>query len=285
MCSTTVPGRVAPGELYIGGDGLARGYWNQPELTDERFVTLSVGSDRKQQRLYRTGDQVFWDASGQLRFVGRNDRQIKLRGFRIELDEIESVIESIDRVQRAAVVLQGTDANEHIVAFCQTDLTDESIRAELSSRLPSYMVPRHICSVSRIPQTPAGKTDYKGLPSTSDSSVADLPVAPPEGPMELAIAELWQEVLQSDPVGRDDHFFQVGGNSLQAAQLFSRISDRFQVRVPLRHLYENPTVAGIAQAVMLQQLGAREGSVSDLLDQIEELSNQEAIDSLSKRRT
>ncbi|QDV56592.1 non-ribosomal peptide synthetase [Rosistilla oblonga] len=276
--------RGVSGELCIGGSGVARGYWNRPELTRQRFVTLpttscsaadSLATDQPSPRVYRTGDQVRIDSRGELHFLARNDRQIKLRGFRIELDEIESAIESVTGVHRAAVVVRGEAAQQQIVAFCQTDVDVDAIRRSIGGRLPQYMLPSTICRLPAIPQTPAGKTDYKALPLPNTEPVAVEAIALPQTPLEHAVANLWQEVLQTGPIGRDVSFFELGGNSLQAAQLLSRLRDQFEAKIPLRLLYDSPTIAAIAESIVQDQLQQADIDEIRMLEELESLSDEE----------
>lgn len=276
--------RGVSGELCIGGAGVARGYWNRPELTRQQFVDLpsslssadeSATTDDASPRVYRTGDQVRIDRQGQLHFLARNDRQIKLRGFRIELDEIESAIEAVAGVHRAAVTVRGEAAQQQIVAFCQAEIDVDAIRQSIGQHLPKYMLPSTICLLPSIPQTPAGKTDYKALPMSAATPEPKAAVALPQTPLEQAVASVWQDVLHAGPIGRDISFFDLGGNSLQAAQLLSRLRDQFETKIPLRLLYDSPTIAAIAESIVQDQLQQADIDEIGMLEELEGLSDAE----------
>ena len=273
--------QIAPlgvvGELCIGGRGLARGYWNRPELSAEKFIELGG------RRLYRTGDQAHRRCDGELVFLSRNDRQVKLRGFRVELDEIESVLQQHPDVQRAAVVLQSAGNNKTLHAFCQTNLPQENAKILLSfaaQKLPNYMMPLVHC-VSEIKENNAGKTDYRALLLQAQKGPRATPNSQqPRTPMEKDLAKTWCEVLEIPNVGRDENFFELGGNSLMAAQLFSRVRERFNVKLPLKEVYKRPTVESLAALIIQQQSQVAPDEFSELLAQIDSLSEEEAINAL-----
>ena len=265
------------GELWIGGDGLARGYWNDTTKTDDRFVQIDG------RRLYKTGDQVHRRQDGQLVFLARNDRQVKLRGFRVELDEIEAVLQQHDSVARAAVILS-SGTSPTLIAFCQveTEESDEiarSIRDHVGSCLPNYMIPLVKC-LKQIPRTSAGKTDYKALPVALALGDHGPDVQLPQTPMEKKLEQAWKEVLGRETIGRNENFFDLGGNSLMAAQLFSRLRERLGVSLPLREVYEQPTIAGMADLIVHWQSKNSPSEISELLEQIEALSEEDALKTL-----
>ena len=272
-----------PGELLIGGAGVARGYFENADQTSERFVQL--GSER----FYRTGDQVQVRSDGQLEFLARNDRQVKIRGFRVELDEIEVALQQCDRVDRAAVVLR-TNASgfDSLIAFCAVSAGNvadsgyrDALTSDLSDRLPVYMIPTTIHLLDQLPQTPAGKTDYKSLPMDcdSDQTITD---EPPQTPIEKTLAITWSEILERDSIGRHDHFFDLGGNSLMAAQLFARLRERFQVELPLSEIYQRPTIAALSEAIVRNQAETQADDMNDLLRQLDSLSDDEALQALEQ---
>ncbi|NTX06686.1 non-ribosomal peptide synthetase, partial [Myxococcus sp. CA040A] len=241
-----------PGELFIGGPGLARGYQGRPALTAERFVPHPFATTPGE-RLYRTGDRVCWTQDGVLRFLGRIDLQVKLRGFRIELGEIESSLRAHPEVREVAVVIrEDVPGDKRLVAYVATTdgnaPTSEDPKAWLRQRLPEYMVPAHVMYLSALPQTTHGKVDRKALP-VPDASGFDTgsPHEPPATPMEERLAELWRELLRVPTVGRHDSFFELGGHSLMATRLVARIRDEFSVELGLRAFFESPTLAGIAE--------------------------------------
>nr|BDT34839.1 non-ribosomal peptide synthetase [Myxococcus sp. MH1] len=238
-----VPVGVA-GELWIGGEGVGRGYWNQPELTATRFVENRWGPGR----VYRTGDRVRWRADGTLEFLGRIDFQVKLRGFRIEPGEIESVLRRHPGVRDALVLVrEHGPGDKQLVAYVTvhpqgTPPTRESLR----EHLPEYMVPSALITLESFPLTANGKVDRKALPAPEGLLPSTEYVAP-RNPTEERLADLWAEVLRVPRVGVLDDFFALGGHSLLATQLISRIRARLGVELPLRALFEAPTLASFAE--------------------------------------
>ncbi len=257
-----VPVGVA-GELYLGGDGLARGYLNQPSLTDERFVPDSL-SGVPGGRLYRTGDRVRRLGDGALEFMGRFDRQIKLRGFRIELGEIETVIGQHPDVQQAVVVLrEDAPGPPRLVAYVKARpgvaAALAGIRASLATALPEYMVPATYVAVGAFPVTPNGKVDHAALPAPTVDSAATTntnEAEAPATPTEIELAAIWQTLLGESPVGRHDNFFDRGGNSLVAIRLFSRIGAAMGVELPFGLLLQQPTLSALASAIDRQRTPA-----------------------------
>ncbi|MEP5262869.1 MAG: non-ribosomal peptide synthetase, partial [Nitratireductor sp.] len=240
---TPVPTGIA-GELHLGGDGLADGYLAQPELTGERFVTHPTLG-----RLYRTGDLCRWNQSGAIDYLGRTDHQIKLRGFRIELGEIEAALRAIHAVEEAVTLLAGEGEHRRIIAYATgTGLDGTTLRRELHTTLPSYMVPSEVMVLDALPLTVTGKLDRKALPipeMAPERAGSGAPVTPGE---EL-LAGLWADVLKTGAVGRSDSFFDLGGHSLLATQLLSRIRAAFGTDIPLRLIFEHPTLAAQAAAI------------------------------------
>lgn len=253
---------LVPGELWIGGDGLARGYKGAPELTAERFVAADGG------RWYRTGDRGRYWHDGTLEFLGRLDHQIKVRGHRIELGEIEAALERHPAVTRAvaAVVGHGTDRTLGACVALSAPAADGEILAFAQGQLPDHMVPRRLAFVDALPLTTNGKIDRTAIGALLD--LQPPPGAdggsPPQGPIETAVAVLWNEALGTTAARRDDSFFQLGGNSLQAARLAASIARTFGVSLPLRAFLGRPTIAGVAGLIELDvaRLGAvEEGTV------------------------
>ncbi|NTX41718.1 amino acid adenylation domain-containing protein, partial [Myxococcus sp. CA033] len=237
-----------PGELFIGGDGLARGYHLRPDLTAERFVPNPFSSVPGA-RLYRTGDKARWLAHGHLEYLGRIDFQVKLRGFRIELGEVEAALEALASVHHAAaLVREDVPGLKRLVAYVTPASVDtSSLRAELLLSLPEYMVPSAFVALDALPINTHGKLDRKALPAP-DSSPTDSFVAP-RNPTEARLAAIWAEVLHLDSVSVSDDFFSLGGHSLLATQVVSRVRKAFDVELPLRALFEAPTVAALAARV------------------------------------
>ena len=243
-----------PGELYIGGAGLALGYLNQPELTAQAFVENPF---QPGQRLYRTGDLVRWLPDGNLLFLGRVDEQVKIRGFRVEPGEVEHVLNSLPQVQDAAVVVREDAAGQkQLVAYVapEDEIDVAEIRAQLQARLPEYLIPSAFVPLPELPRLPGGKIDRRALPApASDRAASGAAYAPPRTPAEELLATIWQGVLGVEQVGVHDNFFELGGHSLLATQLISRVRSAFQVELPVRALFENPTIAQLAQAIQQAQ--------------------------------
>ncbi|HEV2962010.1 MAG TPA: amino acid adenylation domain-containing protein, partial [Candidatus Angelobacter sp.] len=236
------------GELYIGGVGLARGYWRRAELTAERFIPDPFSGEAGE-RLYRTGDLARWQADGQLEYVGRSDDQIKLRGFRIELGEIEAVLAEHPAV-RESVVVVGEDAlgDQRLIAYytaTQTELNAEELRAHLSAKLPDYMVPSAFVRLESLPLTAHGKLDRKALPAPKTENHATGIYEAPLGEAETTLAAIWAEVLGVERVGRRDNFFQHGGHSLLAMTLIERMR-LSGLPVNLQAIFTTRTLAELA---------------------------------------
>ncbi len=255
-----VPIGVA-GELYIGGDGLARGYLKRPDLTAERFVPNPFAQPGTAgSRLYKTGDLVRWRATGTIEFLGRADHQVKLRGFRIELGEIEQRLSEHPQVQTAAVLLREDRPGEkRLVAYISlhagqsvSDAASDHLQAELrqflQDRLPSYMIPAAFVLLAELPLNPNGKVDRRALPPPEQSSSARTATVRLT-PLEELLASIWQSLLGHTQLGPDDDFFLCGGHSLLATQLQARIRDLFQIALPLRTIFEAPTLRGLAEQI------------------------------------
>jgi len=233
------------GELYIGGAGVVRGYLGRPGLTAERFMADPFAG-RRGARMYRTGDRVRWLADGRLDFIGRVDDQVKIRGFRIEPGEVEGALTALDGVREARVIVrEDTPGDKRLTAYFTGDADPGALRAHLRESLPEYMVPQAFVTVDRLPLTPNGKLDRKALPVPGLATAEDRYVAP-RTPLEEVVAEIWAEVLGVERVGADDDFFALGGHSLLAIRVVSRIREIFGVEMPLRALFDGPTVAGVA---------------------------------------
>ncbi|MCS4310434.1 amino acid adenylation domain-containing protein [Pseudomonas sp. BIGb0381] len=262
------PGRA--GELYIAGLGLARGYAGQPALSAERFIADPFGGAGG--RLYRTGDVARWQADGQLYYLGRSDDQIKLRGFRIELGEIEAALLGHPGVAQAVVAVQG----EHLAAFWVASLAGEpsadELREHLQARLPVYMLPTHLQALPALPLNSNGKVDRQQLPQLRNQQQAAAGSAQrPMSASEALLSEIWGQVLQLEQVPLDGHFFQLGGHSLMAAQVRSRLREQ-GFEVPLRWLFETPLLTELAarldtQATAFDPAGLSIARVDQHIDQ------------------
>jgi len=242
------------GELMIGGAGVARGYLGRPELTGQRFIRdpFQSGDTR---RLYRTGDLARYLADGDVEILGRMDHQVKIRGHRIELGEIEAVLNQHPAVRESVVVArEAANGDRQLVAYLITregqNPTRRQLRQYTADRMPDHMVPAQIVFMTAFPQTPNKKIDRKALPAPdSDVAESENDFEPPATAVEETLAGLWCRLLCVKRVGRRDNFFESGGNSLLAMQLVGQIRDRIGVGVPLRNLFESPTVAGLAETI------------------------------------
>ncbi|PTL76953.1 non-ribosomal peptide synthetase, partial [Vitiosangium sp. GDMCC 1.1324] len=248
-----------PGELYVGGPGVARGYLGRPELTAERFIP-DLFSPEPGARLYRTGDHVRWLPSGSLEFLGRLDEQVKLRGFRIEPGEVASALREHPSVEDAvALVREDTPGVQRLVAYVVADepVPEEStLRAALKERLPEYMVPAAIVFLKALPLTPNGKLDRRALPVPGMSEARAADHVPPRNTVEELLVGLWAELLGVERVGIHDDFFDLGGHSLAATQLVTRIRAVFDVDISLQELFDLPTVAQLAERLGTPRDGA-----------------------------
>jgi amino acid adenylation domain-containing protein len=242
----------SPGELYIGGVGLARGYRNRPELTAERFVPNPFSS-QPSSRLYKTGDVACYLPDGQIAFLGRNDDQVKIRGYRIELDEIVAAIDRHPMVQASAVIArEETPGDKRLVAYVvpkkETQLTDKVLREFLRVNLPEYMIPDLFCRLDVLPLTASGKIDRKALPPPSDL-LSDEQYVAPRTAVELRVAGLLAALLRLEKVGIEDNFFLLGGNSLLGAQVVARVRDTFGIELTLLSLFDHPTVSSLSAEI------------------------------------
>ncbi|MEV6301950.1 amino acid adenylation domain-containing protein [Actinoplanes sp. NPDC051861] len=235
-----------PGELYLAGHGVARGYLGRPGLTGERFVACPYGSGGE--RMYRTGDLVRWTADGRLDYIGRADDQVKVRGFRVEPGEVETVLASTPGVARAVVVARGQRLVGYVVAEPGAHVEPAEVRAAAAARLPSYMVPSVVVPLDELPLNPAGKLDRRALPDPAATGTGAARRAP-ASPREELLCGLFAEAAGVPEVGVDDDFFDLGGHSLLAIRLVSRIRAAFGVELPIRAFFEAPSVAALARTL------------------------------------
>jgi amino acid adenylation domain-containing protein len=242
-----------PGELCVGGAGVARGYAGRPSLTAETFVPDPFGAEPGA-RMYRTGDRVRWRPDGRIEFLGRMDQQVKVRGYRIELGEIEAALLARGGVREAVVVLhQAPSGDRRLVGYVVGEDADAAgLRDALKAELPDYMVPAALVRLDALPLTPNGKLDRRALPAPELE--ADGYVAP-RTPAEEVLAAIWAEVLGAPRVGVHDGFFDLGGHSLLATRVVSRVREAFRVELPLRALFEAPTVAELAARIAREEGG------------------------------
>ena len=260
------------GELWIGGDGLADGYLGQPELTAQRFLSNPFVPGT---RMYGTGDVVRWTADGRLEHLGRSDDQVKIRGFRIELGEIETALAAHPSVRQAAAVAFGAAGDARIVAYvvpAGTGIDATALRQHARERLPEYMVPAVVLPLAALPTTSNGKLDRKALLASTAAALLNAGGERPRStarrtPVEDTLASIWADVLGVKKVGIDDDFFELGGHSLLAARLMQQLSDIFWMDLPLRLLFDAPTIARMA-AVIQQRLDTKHAdeSTTDVLE-------------------
>ena len=237
---------------------VSRGYLNDPAQTALKFLP-GIWSEQSGARVYRTGDKVRYDAAGEIEYIGRVDQQVKIRGYRIEPGEIEAVLTQHDEVKQCAVVVREEDGRGkqlvcYYVGVEGEPVSGKELKKHISERLPEYMVPSLFVHMEKLPLTPNGKLDRKALPSpTVDESQREKTEA--GSPVEEIISGIWSEVLRVPEVGVEENFFELGGHSLLATQVISRIREVLEVEVPLRAVFEQPTVRGLAEAVQDQQSG------------------------------
>ncbi len=247
-----------PGELYVGGDGLAHGYLNRPELTLEKFIP-NPSSHEPDARLYKTGDLVRYLADGNIEFLGRMDHQVKIRGFRVELGEIEEVLRQSPAVQETIVLAREFEfGDKRLVAYVvpgkDSGLTISELGSFLKAKLPEYMVPSAFVILETLPLTPSGKVDRQALPAPNKGRLElEKAYAVPRDALELQLTEIWEKVLDIQPIGVKDNFFDLGGHSLLAVHLFSQIETIFGRRLPLAALFQAPTIEQLAD--ILRQEG------------------------------
>ena len=281
-----LPQGVAGG-MFIGGPGLGRGYWQRPDSTAERFIPNPY-SPTNGDRLYVSGDIGRYQTPGDVEYVGRQDAQVKIRGFRLELGEIQSSLKEHESITEAAVTARsGRDGEKRLIAYvaCRphASVSVSELRGHLQARLPEYMVPAVFIVVDKLPLTANNKIDWRALPDPDGlRPELDRPYVAPRTPVEEELAQIWRELLGVDRVGIHDNFFELGGHSLLLTQLTSRVSEAFQVDVPLRVLFDTPTIDEITVAIA-ERLIEHESSeeLSQLLDNLEELTPADAASMLA----
>jgi acyl carrier protein len=244
------------GELYIGGDGVARGYHKRPTQTADRFLPNPYGRKRGE-RFYRTGDAVRYRADGNVEFLGRVDEQVKIRGFRIELGEIEAVLAQHTSVRESVVVARDDGrGGQRLIAYVLSnngDLRTDELREFLQQRLTEYMVPSSFVMLETLPRTPNGKVDRRALPDVdSKQTDANETYIAPRSAIERTIANIWQEVLKVEKVGINDNFFGLGGHSLLLVHAQSKVSDALKVKVSMLEMFKHPTISALAEHLSAQ---------------------------------
>ncbi|HLL81775.1 MAG TPA: amino acid adenylation domain-containing protein, partial [Longimicrobium sp.] len=275
-----------PGELYVGGARVARGYLDRPALTAERFVPDPFAAEPGA-RLYRTGDQARWRGDGELEYLGRLDEQVKVRGFRIELGEIEGALRRSGGVADCAVVArEDVPGEKRLVAYVVGGVEPAALRERLGRELPEYMVPAAFVALERLPLSPNGKLDRRALPAPEGDAYARRSYEAPLGEVEAALAGIWTELLRVERVGRYDDFFELGGHSLLAARTMSRLRLEHGIELRLNAFFDHPTLEALAAAATaapppapepaLEALARGGGSLEDILAALEGLSVQDA---------
>ncbi len=249
-----VPGQQ--GEVYIGGDGLARGYLNQPEMTAERFIPDPFSS-KPGARLYKTGDLARLLPDGNIQYMGRADHQVKIRGYRIELGDIDAALSQYPDVLEAAVIVREDSAGEkrlvaYIVSKTNTNLGFK-LRGYLKEKLPEYMVPATFVMMDSMPLTPNGKIDRRALPAPSqERPPLEQVFVAPRNPTEQKLVQIWSQILDIQSIGIHDNFFDLGGHSLFVAKMVFQLEEVFQVKLPLSRFFESPTIDGIARFIDIE---------------------------------
>jgi amino acid adenylation domain-containing protein len=279
-----------PGELWLGGDGLARGYYGRPDLTAERFVPHPF-AETPGERLYRTGDLARWTPEGEVDLLGRIDRQLKIRGFRVEPAEVEAVLEEHPGVAACVVQARGEGEDKRLAAWVvpaggaePAGPSDSELLAWCRERLPAFLMPGAFVRIQSLPLDPNGKVDRRALPEPDRSRRAGTYVAP-RTPVEEKVAAVWAEVLGLDRVGTEDDFFALGGHSLLATQIVARLSRDFGLELGLYAFFAEPTVSGVAVAITREQI--RQGDperMTRLLARVQSLSPEELADFLRENR-
>jgi tyrocidine synthetase-3 len=237
------------GELYVGGVGLARGYRNQPELTEEKFIKHPF---KEGARLYRTGDIAKWLPNGTIEFMGRKDDQVKIRGYRVELGEIEHVLLKYPGVNSAVVILkEGAEESKNLVAYLVSNekLVLPSLIKHVQENLPNYMVPGYFVQLDEMPITPNGKIDKFGLSNMDIKFLEEDNYLPPRNEVEEKLIAIWQEVLERPRIGINQDFFEIGGHSLLVVKASSRIQETFALNIPINALFQFTNIANLAEYI------------------------------------
>ncbi len=266
-----VPSGV-PGHLYIGGEGVARGYHRRPELTAERFIPDPFQDG--DHRMYQTGDLVRWREDGSLDFLGRVDHQVKIRGYRIELGEIEATLDGVEGIAASAVVLREDAAGEpRLEAFVVAEegpVPESGLKEALRASLPEYMVPSRITVLDRLPLTPNGKIDRKALPESDAVETGDRAASyvAPESGLEETVAACWRTTLGQDRIGVEDNFFDIGGHSLLVVRLHRELQQSLDAAPTLEDLYRFHTIRSLTRHL------AADGDDGDHLQASEDRASQ-----------
>ena len=277
-----------PGELHIGGDGLARGYLNRPELTREKFIANPFSADPAS-RLYKTGDLVRYLPDGNIEFLGRSDYQVKIRGFRIESGEVEAVLGQHRTVQSSVVMVREDAPGDqrlvgYVVARPDGEFDAAEVRKYLKQKLPEYMIPSALMLLDELPLTPNGKVDRRALPAPDQNRREfNNDYQAPRTPVEELLTQIWAEILRIEKIGVHDNFFDLGGHSLLATQVVSRMRAAFYCDIPLRSLFEAPTIEDLAAVITERQANkSDETDLKHILSGLEAMSDEEAERTLAQ---
>ncbi|PAO70372.1 surfactin non-ribosomal peptide synthetase SrfAA, partial [Bacillus sp. X2(2017)] len=252
-------GHVQPvgiaGELCVSGEGLVKGYYNRPELTEEKFVPHPFASG---ERMYKTGDLARWLPNGNIEFIGRIDHQVKIRGQRIELGEIEHQLQTHDRVQESVVLAVDQGAGDQLLCAYyvgEGDISSQELREHAAKDLPAYMVPAVFIQMDELPLTGNGKIDRRALPIPDANVSRGVSYVAPRNETEQKVADIWAQVLQAEQVGVYDHFFDIGGHSLAGMKMLALVHQELGVELSLKNLFQSPTVEGLAQVIASAEKG------------------------------
>jgi acyl carrier protein len=273
------------GELHIGGVGLARGYWNRPELTARTFLAGLLANPEV--RFYRTGDGARYLPDGSIEYLGRLDNQVKIRGYRVEPGEVEAVLIQHPEMREAVVVARDDGAAEirilaYFVPSRMPGPASDELRRFTQARLPGPMIPSAFMTLPALPLTPNGKIDSRALPEPDSRPRLEREYVAPRTPLEEALAGIWADILGLEQVGVLDNFFDLGGHSLLATQLVSLIRDTLKIEVPLREMFEVPTVAALADALLAADPEGRLETSANLVLSVAALSDDEAKDMIGE---
>jgi hypothetical protein len=270
------------GELHIGGTALMRGYHNRPDLTAEKMIPNPYGT--RSERLYKSGDLARYREDGEIEFLGRIDTQIKIRGFRVELGEIEAALARHPAIREAVVISrEDKPGQQRLVAYFVTaaghTVSAKELRSALRESLPDYMIPAVFVPLDALPLHPNSKLNRKALPAPEEAPLeSDTPYEAPRSPLEKLLADIWMEVLALDKVGVRDDFFEVGGQSILATQFIARVQQVLPGTVTLQAIFEAPTIAGLADLIMRsqsEQEQVEKDELAELFAEIQGLSDEE----------
>ena len=241
------------GDIYVSGIGLARGYLHNESLTNQKFLDHPFEPGQK---IYKTGDKGYWLSDGNIMFTGRQDDQVKIRGHRVELGEIESIIQSHPQIVQSVVAYKKIATTNHLIAYVVLNekITEQSIREYLQEKLPGYMIPSVFVEMDRIPITTSGKIDKKALPLPNNAMLMARVYTPPRNAIEKRLVEIWQEILALDRIGVYDNFFEIGGHSLSATRLMTSIKQEFALSIPLKAIFKYPCIEELTKYIRFSKI-------------------------------